>query len=324
MSSSPRHRRSSGKPQLLWNRIPFTYRLLIIVLVAVIYGCSRFCSTSSAPQASTDSRPATEMGAPAGSADNHVGDGSRMGQGGADHLSYGPGSIELLKVRPAQGSEPLPEELLQYAGMDVSFNPDLHIPNWVAWELLGEETTGGNARSNRFVPDPGVAASATTDDYRNSGFDRGHMAPAGDMKWSREAMDETFYLTNICPQNKSLNTGAWKKLEEKCRQWARRDSAIIVVCGPILTDSIDQRIGATGVAVPKRFFKVVLAPYAVPARGIGFIMANSSGNPGMQQTAVSIDDVERATGLDFFFNLPDDIESAVESVSDFNLFSDPR
>lgn len=147
------------------------------------------------------------------------------------------------------------------------------------------------------------------------------MAPAGDMKWSDEAMRQTFFLTNICPQMKSLNTGAWKRLEEKCRQWAKADSAILIVCGPVLTDTLKEYIGDSRVAVPERFFKVVLAPYANPVRGIGFIMDNGRVEGGMQSAAVSIDEVERVTGHDFFACLPDEIETKVEAECDFPFWS---
>ena len=197
----------------------------------------------------------------------------------------------------------------------------MHVPNWVAWELTADETAGEEPRAKSFYNDPAVEGCPETYDYSYSGYDRGHMAPAGDMKWSKDAMRSSFSLANICPQVKSLNTGAWKRLEEKCRTWAQADSSIIIVCGPILNDPIREYIGDTRVAVPKRFFKVILSPRANPARGIGFIMPNDKVVGGMQATAVSIDEVERVTGHDFFASLPDSIENIVESQCDFHLWS---
>jgi len=211
--------------------------------------------------------------------------------------------------------------LVSYTGMSMSFNPEMHQPNWVSWELTRDEARGEEPRAKSFARDYNVDGCADPADYRNSGFDRGHMAPAADMKWSQQAMKESFYMTNICPQAKALNTGAWKKLEEKCRQWAERDSAIVIVCGPVLTDPVSQYIGENKVAVPQRFFKVILAPYANPPRGIGFIMPNSRVEGGMQRAAVSIDEVERVTGHDFFSELPDSIETQVESECRFNYWS---
>ena len=214
-----------------------------------------------------------------------------------------------------------PSQVVNYEGMTLSFNRDMHIPNWVAWELTATEVAGNYPRDDNFRGDDNVVGSAEKWDYSYSGYDRGHMAPAGDMKWSKKAMDESFYMTNMCPQAKTLNTGAWKRLEEKCRQWAEIDSAIIIVCGPVLTDSINEFIGDSRVAVPQRFFKVILSPYVDQPRGIGFIMPNTKVPGGMQAAAVSIDEVERITGLDFFASLPDEIENEVESQCKFHYWS---
>ncbi len=225
-------------------------------------------------------------------------------------------ALMMVRTNPA-----LAENHLDYNAFTVSFNPELHVPNWVAWELTADETYGTTPRYNKFSADPAVDGSAETWDYSYSGYDRGHMAPAGDMKWSDEAMKSTFYLTNICPQAKSLNTGAWKRLEEKCRQWARADSSLIIICGPVLTDTIKEYLGDTRVAVPKRFFKVILSPNAVPMRGIAFVMPNGTVTGGIQKAATSIAEVEKITGHDFFSALPDSIEAEVESQNDFHFWS---
>lgn len=214
-----------------------------------------------------------------------------------------------------------PSQMVKYEGFSLSFNKKMHVPNWVVWELTGEEVAGTYPRKDNFRGDDNVAGSAEKWDYSYSGYDRGHMAPAGDLKWSKKAMDESFYMTNMCPQAKSLNTGAWKRLEEKCRQWATIDGSIIIVCGPVLTDPINEYIGDSRVAVPQRFFKVILSPYVDEPRGIGFIMPNSKVPGGMQAAAVSIDEVERVTGLDFFSSLPDEIENKVESQCKFHYWS---
>ncbi|MCM1401610.1 MAG: DNA/RNA non-specific endonuclease [Bacteroides sp.] len=226
---------------------------------------------------------------------------------------------KLMEVKT--NPKALPDEIIAYTGMTISFNPRWHEPNWVAWELTGAETMGTEKRQNKFYCDENVVGCAEHYDYNYSGYDRGHMAPAADMKWSEEAMHNSFSMANICPQAKSLNTGAWKRLEEKCRTWAQADSAIIIICGPITTDTPLDYIGDTRIAVPQRFFKVILSPFASPMRGIGFIMPNDRVPGGMQAAAVSIDEVERVTGHDFFSSLPDDIENDVESQCDFHFWS---
>lgn len=208
-------------------------------------------------------------------------------------------------------------EMIDYTGFTVSFNSDKHQLNYVVWELTGEETDGEVPRRNKFLTDYRVKGCASDADYRRSGYDRGHMAPAADMKWSQKAMEDCFYFTNICPQDKRLNSGAWGKLEAKCRQWAKKYGSLVIVCGPILTDEMPDAIGPDRVPVPQRFFKVVLARDANPPMAIGFIMNNGRVEGGMQQAAVTVDEVERVTGFDFFSALPDDIENKVESTCRF-------
>lgn len=220
-----------------------------------------------------------------------------------------PPGAELLQVI-SQNKQP--SRLIHYRGMDVSFNPELHIPNWVAWDLTAREADGLEPRYDRFMADPNIKESATPADYKLSGYDRGHMAPAGDMKWAEQAMVQSFYMTNVCPQVKSLNVGSWKKLEEKCRLWARTDSVIYIVCGPVLTPAPKEFIGASKVAVPQQFFKVIISPYANPPRGIGFVFNNGDNPGGMQKCARTIDQVEALTGYDFFAALPDSLENELE------------
>lgn len=208
----------------------------------------------------------------------------------------------------------LSNQILEYEGFTVGFNPEMHQPNYVVWTLDPDETDGAVSRSNaKFQQDEKVRGCASLADYKNSGFDRGHMAPAADMKWSEKAMADCHYLTNICPQDKRLNAGAWSTIESNARKWALKHGPLVIVCGPILSDKMTRSIGQTPVPVPERFFKVIIAPYAEKPMGIGFIMPNSYVEGGAQSTVVSIDQVEQITGFDFFSELPDDIENDVES-----------
>lgn len=213
-------------------------------------------------------------------------------------------------------------QIIDYEGFTMSFNEDMRQPNWVAWELTRDESQASDfsRKDADFAPDPGVSNCAQLEDYRGSGYDRGHLCPAGDMRWSLQGMKDCFLLTNMSPQKGELNSGAWKNLEEKCREWAVRDSALIIICGPVLSDRLTRTIGS-GVPVPERYFKVILAPYADPVRGIAFIMPNGRVNGGMQAAAVSIDEVEAITGFDFFSALPDDVEDRVEAECNFPRWS---
>ena len=204
----------------------------------------------------------------------------------------------------------------EYEGFRLSFNKHNRTPNWVAWELLGSETDGEATRNNRFWQDSRVEGCASTYDYRNSGYDRGHMCPAADQKWSTEAMEDCFVMANMCPQDHALNSGAWNTLESRERDWARRDSALVIVAGPIYSPEDKTTIGE-GVLVPGAFFKVLLAPYVEKPRAIAFIYPNMSAPGSMQNYVTTVDEVEKLTGLDFFSALPDDIENEVESKSSF-------
>lgn len=216
-----------------------------------------------------------------------------------------------------------PEQIIEHLGYTVSYNHDWLVPNWVAYELTDFEASGELPRSNNFAPDPLVHGDpVVTYDYKNSGYDRGHMAPAGDMKWSEQAMRESFYMTNICPQNHNNNAGDWKSLEELARDWARQYGNIYIACGPIVEER-HQTIGLNHtIAVPAAFYKVFLRQKRDSWTAIGFVMPNQAGSRPLMTYMMTVDDVERLTGIDFFYNLPDSIEDVVEAdytITDWNV-----
>ena len=207
------------------------------------------------------------------------------------------------------------EAILRRTGYTVSYNEDLLIPNWVAWHLTSDRLTGPAKRKGiSFMEDteaPGVLVN--THDYARSGFDRGHMCPAGDNKWSQQAMRESFLLTNICPQAPSLNRGDWNDLEEKSRQWAKKYGAVYIACGPIYDTKRPKRIGNNKVAVPHAFYKVILINDKKNPQAIGFIFPNSAGHKPLKKYMVTVDSVEKRTDIDFFPALPDEIENRIEA-----------
>jgi len=214
----------------------------------------------------------------------------------------------------------LNEQVIEHKGYTVSYNTTWLIPNWVAYELTDEEVVGQVSRSGKFIPDPDITGRCSThEDYKGSGYDRGHMAPAGDMKWDKTAMDESFYTTNICPQNHNLNGGDWKELEEQMRDWAIKNEKVYIVCGPIMKKKY-KTIGENNVAVPDSFFKVVLMYRDGSWRSLGFVFENKGGNKPLDTYARSVDEVEKITGLDFFSVLPDEIENEIEKNKSFEEF----
>lgn len=219
------------------------------------------------------------------------------------------GSLEIPTMQSSTGGQ-----ILKRKGYTLSYNADYKTPQWVAWELTKKETKGKEGRTDKFLPDPDVrGAKAYTSDYTKSGYDRGHMAPAADMKWSKQAMEESFYLSNICPQNPNLNRGDWNDLEEKSRQWAKKHGVIYVACGPIYDTKRPKRIGNNKVAVPDAFYKVVLINAKKNPQAIGFIFPNKAGHKPLKKYIVSVDSVEKRTNIDFFPALPDEIENRIEA-----------
>lgn len=210
----------------------------------------------------------------------------------------------------------LTSQIKEYTGFTLSFNKDNRTPNYVAWELLGTEVSNDVSRSDNFWQDPDIDGCTKHSDYTRSGYDRGHMCPAADQKWSEQAMNDCFVMANMCPQLHDLNAEAWEKLEEKERLWAKRDSAVMIIAGPIYTEDDDQYFESK-VRVPGAFFKVLIAPYLDEPRGIAFVYPHMKCPGNMQDYATSIDEVEKITGFDFFSELPEEIEKMVESTYSF-------
>lgn len=207
------------------------------------------------------------------------------------------------------------ERIMSRMNYTTSYNKKWKMPNWVAWKIDKSELKNNESRTNEFLPDPDLKESeaVTTNDYRGSGYDRGHMCPAGDNRYHWKAMQESFYMTNMCPQNHKLNSGDWNDLEEMCRFWAEKEDGLYVVCGPIVTDKSPKTIGRKQkVVVPDAFFKVILSTAGKQPRAVGFVFQNTNTRQHLGKYAMSVDEVEAMTGINFFPALPDDIEVVVE------------
>lgn len=212
--------------------------------------------------------------------------------------------------------ENVSEQIIHKSSYIASYNKDTKIPNWVAWHLTAEHTDGPYRRLSNFYEEESIATQRVTiEDYRGSGWSRGHMCPAGDNKWDETAMYDSFSLVNVCPQNANLNSGLWNSIEIDCRRWARQFGDIYIVCGPVFLNREHETIGENEVFVPEAFFKVVLCLNGIP-KALGFIVRNTDGNRKRDLYYNTIDQVERITGIDFFPSLPDDMESEVESHAD--------
>ena len=224
-----------------------------------------------------------------------------------------------------------PEQILKRKGYTVSYNSETKNPNWVAWHLTKSHTYGSfQRREEVFSEDESVKAPrATNNDYFNSRYDRGHMCPAGDNKWDKEAMTQSFLFTNICPQNHGLNKYEWNDLEIQCRDWAREYGAVDIVCGPLYSskggrykvgsshDPQQKTIGRNKVWVPDAFFKVVLCRQGRP-KAIGFVYRNEGVKQLKTEAVRTVDEVEALTGIDFFPALDDDMENRIEASANLS------
>ncbi len=229
-----------------------------------------------------------------------------------------------IELAIPQFTKSVKSQIIEHTGYTVSYNEQRRNANWVAYELTAQEVEGIEARDDNFVPDPLVTGrQATTADYRRSGWDRGHLAPAADMKWSRQAMEESFYMSNISPQNHNLNSGVWKSIEELVRDKAREYNRVLVVTGPVFASKKGLgEIGDNRVLIPNGFYKVLLI-FDKGYHGIGFYCENKSGRKELKEYAATIDEIEDMTGIDFFHSLPDETESEVEAVYDYSVWESP-
>lgn len=202
----------------------------------------------------------------------------------------------------------LGDDIIRHTAYTFKYNEECEQADWVAYILSAEEVQGTHPRTDDFRHDPMVTTgSAELSDYQGSGFDRGHLAPAGDMKWSATAMSESFYMSNMSPQRPAFNRGIWKKLEEQVRAWATENGEILVVTGPVLSENLPT-VGTNKVAIPEYFYKVIVDAKEPGVKGIGFVLANQGSQKPLEAFAVTIDSVETLTGIDFFPALPDEWE----------------
>lgn len=217
---------------------------------------------------------------------------------------------------PGYGSN---DQLVRRVGYSLKYKEEYELPAWVAYVLTSDQIGGGEERENEFMPDPVIrTGTATSSDYTKSGFDRGHMAPAADFKNSYQVMKETFYMSNICPQEPNFNRGIWLDLEKMVRVWAVKYDKVYVVTGPVLKNGLPTIGRVNKVAVPEQFYKVILYVKPPYVKGIAFLMDNKASEAPLSSFVVSIDQVERLTGIDFFPKLPDSIERKVEERSNAN------
>lgn len=203
----------------------------------------------------------------------------------------------------------------------LSYSEDHEQAEWVFYELKGANVNKGNYKRPYFISDPKVKTkSADYRNYKKSGYDRGHLCPAGDMNFSKEAFDDTFYTSNISPQKNDFNSGIWNRLEQKTRYWSQKYQDIYVVTGGILSDNL-KTIGSEKVSVPNYFYKILMDETDGNYKMIAFLIPHENSRRPLYEFVVSVDEIEKMTGIDFFPALPDSIENDLEKRSDYKAWS---
>lgn len=236
------------------------------------------------------------------------------------------GKLELLKLQkvredimsiglPAHNED---EEIIHHKAFSLSYNHQHKQANWVAHVITKDILYGNVSRTNDFRPDPNLSGQdATIEDYWESGYDRGHLAPSADFRWSLDALSESYYYSNICPQVPALNRESWARVENQVREWVIESERLFVVTGPVLKENLPKiQQGNFNVSIPEYVYKVVLDYDQPSIKGIAFILPNKKVDYRIIDYVVPIDSVEKITGFDFFPNLPDSIEKRVEAMKD--------
>lgn len=209
------------------------------------------------------------------------------------------------------------EEIIQHKYYTLNYNEDHEVANWVSYELDHSKLENCVKRSNSFRIDPAVSTgSATANDYKGSGFDRGHLVPAGDMKFTSQAMKDTFFFSNMTPQPGPFNQGRWGQLENLMRSWALKYKKIWIVTGPILMPNLPVTGKENQVSIPDEYFKIILRQQGSSYEGIAFLMHTDVPYKDLASYVTTIDQIEKLSGFDFFQFLRDDIEDTVEKRAD--------
>ena len=212
-------------------------------------------------------------------------------------------------------------QIVKNAYYTLSYSESHEQSEWVAYELKKEYVRNNHFRRPFFNEDTKVTTgSADWKNYKNSGYDKGHLVPAGDMSFDLNAYNDTFLTSNISPQVHDFNNGIWNRLEQKVRYWAVKYNGVYVVTAGVLDNSL-KTIGKEKVSVPKYFYKVLLSKSENDIKMIAFLVPNEASDRPLYEFVVTVDRLEKMTGIDFFPALDDKIENKLESTDDYKSWS---
>jgi len=234
-----------------------------------------------------------------------------------NNIKYPSISKEKKEVSTAFKSQLLPTSttgvIISHAYYTLSYSESHEQAEWVAYELKKSHLSNNEFKRPYFIEDKEVTTkSAHWRNYKRSGYDRGHLCPAADRKFSYEAYHETFLTSNISPQDHDFNSGIWNRLEQKTRRWAKEKNGVYVITGGVLKEGL-RSIGEEHVSVPESFYKIVVDVSEKKISTISFLIPNKETSASYFDFVISIDELEKKTGIDFFKELPDTQENKLES-----------
>ena len=211
-------------------------------------------------------------------------------------------------------------DVVSHSYYTLSYSEDHEQAEWVYYTLNSNQLNSSIERKNNFRADNKVkTSSAQLYDYEGSGYDRGHLAPAADMKYNTNSMSESFFMSNMSPQSASFNREIWRKIEKQFRDWSYKYGEIVIVTGPVLKGENYGSIGYNKVTIPKWYYKVAIDPSNYD-RNIAILIENEGSSASIKSFVVTIDYLEEFSGLDFFYNLPDEVEESFESSTHTELW----
>lgn len=235
--------------------------------------------------------------------------------------------IENLKLQKIQETlkkyipkESGNHEIIYHSAFVLNYNEEHEQADWVMHIIPKDVITGTVTRTNDFRIDPSVSTgTADVSDYWNSGYDRGHLAPSADFRWSKKALSESYYYSNMSPQKPELNRNSWNNLEIQVREWVVDHGDLLVITGPVLKENLPKiQQGSFRVSIPEAFYKIIVDMNQPQPKAIAFLMPNQSFKDNISNYVVTIDSIESVTNIDFFPNLANAEE--FESSSDWKYW----
>lgn len=206
-------------------------------------------------------------------------------------------------------------KVIRHTGYTLHYNPQHKQADWAVYQLTRSRTEGKSSAPESYRPDPEVTAGAAPGDLQGTGFDRGLLVPAGHLRWSKTAAAEAYLMSNVSPMKTAFRKGLWAELEEMIRIRTVVDEELYIVVGPVLKGALTPA-GKSGVTAPQQFFAAILDNREPGIKAVGFILPNGPAKKPLMAHAVSVDEVERVTGLNLFANLPDQVETVFEAKYD--------